>query len=308
MIEVILLGTAALAPLPDRALAAAALVCAGRAILFDCGEGTQTQARARGLSLMKLDIVALSHYHGDHIFGLPGLLQTLNCMGRTEPLYLIGPQGLEQAMAPVLTLAGPTAYEVRLAALPEGGLRLCSLLPAWPWEARLSAFPTRHRVPSQGYCFTLGRAGRFLPERARALGVPTAQWGLLQKGQSVKAGEAAVLPEQVLGPPRRGLKLVFSGDTAACDSLVRAAEDADLLICDATYGENAQAEQAREYGHMNFAQAAETAARAGARRLWLSHYSQMVGRPEDCLPNAAALFPNTVCGADGMSLTLRFQD
>lgn len=308
MIEFTMLGTAALAPVPGRALTAGLLECAGRSILFDCGEGTQTAARAAGVSLMKTDLIALTHYHGDHIFGLPGLFQTLNSQGRTQTLTITGPEGLEEALAPIRKLTGRTIYELRLLPLPEDGLRLKELCESWPDGALLRAFKTEHRVPSQGYCFTLSRPGKFLPERAEALGVPVTQWKLLQKGQSVSLGETLIRPEQVLGGPRRGLKLVFSGDTAACESLRNAARDADLLICDGTYGENEQAALALEYGHMNFAQAARLASEAGARELWLTHYSQMIEDPAAYLANAAALFPQSVCAADGMSRALRFEN
>ena len=308
MIDITLLGTAALMPIPERALTAATLVCAGHTILFDCGEGTQCAARRAGVSLMKADMIALTHYHGDHIFGMPGLLQTMTSMGRTEPLYIIGPEGLEDAMAPILTLTGWTSYEIRLMAMPAEGIRLSELVDGWPAEALLTAFSTEHRIPSQGYGFTLSRAGKFMPQKAKALGVPVNRWGILQKGGSVQVDGVTVLPEQVLGAPRKGLKFVFSGDTAACDALMEAARDADLMISEATYGENEQARLAEDHGHMNFAQAASVAAKAGVKQLWLAHYSQMIVNPADFLPNAAAIFENTVCGEDGMSTTLRFED
>ena len=308
MIDVTLIGTSALLPLPGRALTAALLTLNGRSILFDCGEGTQSAARAAGVSLMKTDLIALTHYHGDHIFGLPGLMQTMGVMERTDPLYITGPEGMLEELTPILRLAGPTGYDIRLIGLPDDGLALSLLNSAWPEGARLTAFATEHTVPSRGYCFTLSRAGKFLPEKARALGVPTDMWSLLQKGQSVNAGNKTVLPEDVLGEPRKGLRFVFSGDTRACESLITAAEGADLLICDATYGENAQAEQAREYGHMNFAQAAEVAARAGVKELWLAHYSQMIKDPQEYLPNALTVFKNAVCGRDGLRTVLRFEN
>lgn len=308
MLDVTLLGTAALMPIPERALTAATLTCAGRTILFDCGEGTQAAARRAGVSLMKADVIALTHYHGDHVFGLPGLMQTMEVLGRAQPLTVVGPEGLRAALRPILELVGHTGYPVRLMELPEGGIALGELAGGWPETARLSAFPTAHRVVSQGYGFTLGRAGKFLPERAKALGVPMNQWSLLQKGQSVRAGERIVTPDEVLGPARRGLKFAFTGDTALCDGLVEGARGADLMICEATYGENDQGEMAAAYGHMTFAQAAEAARRAGVRRLWLAHYSQMVEDPGEYLPNAAAVFENAVCGEDGMSLTLRFEE
>lgn len=306
MLDITLLGTSALLPLPGRAETAAALRCAGHTILFDCGEGTQTAARAAHVSLLKADIIALTHYHGDHIFGLPGLLSTMSVLGRTEPLTLIGPAGIRQALSPILELTGPTSYELRLLELPEKGVRLCGIAPGWPKEIRLRAFPTDHTVLSQGYAVTLERPGRFLPERAAALNVPKNLWGRLQKGEAVPVGDVLITPEQVLGAPRRGLKFVFSGDSRPCDALTEAAMGADLLICDATYGEDEQAGLAREHGHMTFSQAAETAARAGVRRLWLAHYSQMMKDPAECLPTARAIFPAAECGKDGMSTRLEF--
>ncbi len=307
MIDITLLGTAALVPLPERSLTAALLSCEGHAILFDCGEGTQTAANRAGVSLMKADMIALTHYHGDHIFGMPGLLQTMCSLGRTETLYIAGPEGLEEAMAPILKLVGWTSYDIRLMTLAPEGLQLSELGTGWPMEAKLTAFRTEHRVPSQGYCFTLSRAGRFMPQKARELGIPTNQWGLLQKGNPVRVGDVTIQPEQVVGEPRPGLKFVFSGDTAACDTLVTAAAEADLLICEATYGENDQAGLALEHGHMNFAQAASVAAQAHVKELWLAHYSQMIDDPQDCLQNAKDIFDHTVCGTDGMKTTLRYR-
>ena len=308
LLDVTLLGTAALLPIPERALTAAVLACAGRSILFDCGEGTQTAARKAGVSLMSADLIALTHYHGDHIFGLPGLLQTLGVQGRTEPLAIAGPADIRAELAPILQLAGWTPFPVTLMEMPPDGLPMQALHKAWPKEARLSCHPTEHRVPSQCYAFTLSRPPEFLPERAKALGVPVQYWKVLQHGEAVKFDGREVQPDAVLGPPRRGLKFVFSGDTVACDGLKAAARDADLLVSEATYGDNAQAQTAKEHGHMTFAQAAGLAAEAGARRLWLAHYSQMIENPEDYLDNTRPYFPNAVCGQDGMKTTLKFED
>lgn len=308
MIDITLLGTAALFPLPKRALTAAYLFCGGHGILFDCGEGTQTAARRAGVSLMKADVIALTHYHGDHVFGLPGLFQTFSNLERTEPLYVTGPAGLQKAMEPILKLAWQTSYEIKLIEIPPEGLKLCELVKGWAVEAKLSAFPTEHRIISQGYSFTLGRAGKFQPDKAQALNIPVTQWSVLQKGNSVQVGDKIILPSQVMGAPRRGLKFVFSGDTTFCDSLVEASENADLMICEATFGENEQEEIANKHGHMIFRQAAEVAKRADVKQLWLAHYSHKIIDPREYLPNATAIFENTICGKDGMSTTLHFED
>ena len=308
MIDITLLGTSALVPLPDRAQTAMYLVCGGHSILFDCGEGTQTAARKAGVSLIHTDIIALTHYHGDHIFGLPGLLQTMNVLGaRTEKLTIIGPAGIECELAPMMQLVGGLPYEVCLCEIPKEGVELNAISGGWPDGARLTPVKTEHRVVSQGYVFELPRGGKFDPQKAEALGIPNREWGKLQKGNKVIANGKEYTPDQVVGPPRKGLKTVFTGDTSFCDTLKEAAVGADLLICEATYGENEQGEAAREYGHMNFAQAASLAAQADVKRLWLAHFSQMIKDPEEYLPNATAVFEKTECGFDGKRLTLRFE-
>lgn len=308
MIDITLLGTSALVPLPDRAETAAQLVCGGHSILFDCGEGTQTAARKAGVSLMKTDVIALTHYHGDHIFGLPGLLQTMHMMGRTGKLIIVGPGDIEKELEHLLFLIGWLPFELKLLTLPAEGVELNRISQGWPEGARLLPFATVHRSVSQGYVFELPRGGKFMPEKAKALGVPMNRWRFLQKGESVEIDGQTIGPEMVLGPERKGLKVVFSGDTAACEALEHASEGADLLLCEATYGENEQGQLAMEHGHMNFAQAGQLAARAQVKRLWLMHYSQMVTDPMEYLPNAQSHFPNAECGFDGKTVTLRFEE
>ena len=307
LIDITMLGTAALFPLPDRALTAAFLRCAGVKILFDCGEGTQTAARAAGAAATSADIIALTHYHGDHIFGLPGLLQTMNSLNRTQPLIIVGPGDIARALSPVMALTGPVCFDVRLMTVPRDGLALGGMDRSYP-NAFLRAFSTEHRVPSQGYVFELTRAGRFDPAAARALNVPVLLWKKLQAGETVESDGRAVSPDQVMGAPRRGLRFVFSGDTVACDRLTLAARGADLLICEATYGDNEQTDLAREHGHMTFAQAGRLASEAGVRRLWLTHFSQMVTDPAEFLENAREFFPDAECAADGKRITLEFED
>ena len=307
MLTITLLGTAATMPLPDRALTAALAECGGHALLFDCGEGTQAAARRAGVNLMKLDAICLTHYHGDHIFGLPGLLQTLGCQGRTRPLALYGPKGLGEVWAALRVLTGPLPYPVCPEVL-DAPAALRERFGGWPQGAKLTPVPTRHRVTSQGYRLDLPRAGRFSPEKARALGVPVQQWKLLQQGQSVLVKGRTVAPAEVLGAPRRGLSMVFSGDTAPCAALEQAAQGADLLICDATYALPEQEAQAAQWGHSTFGQSAALAARAGAHRLWLTHYSPMITDPEADLPQAQSIFPAAVCGADGMQITLQYEE
>ena len=215
MLTITLLGTAATMPLPERALTAAVAECGGHSLLLDCGEGTQTAARRAGVNLMRADAICLTHYHGDHIFGLPGLLQTLGAQGRTRPLVLLGPEGLLEVWRAVYALTGPLPYAVKPLVCRAGQpVALDALSDGWPAGATLLPVATKHRVRSLGYRLDLPRAGRFDPEKARALGVPVTQWRLLQRGQAVPLAERMVQPAEVLG----------SGNDARFAALLTAAD------------------------------------------------------------------------------------
>lgn len=317
MIDVVLLGSGATMPTPERGLSAAILRCAGRCILFDCGEGTQVSLRREKISPVKVDLIALTHYHGDHIFGLPGLLQSMNCLRRSEPLYITGPDGLEAALEPILHMAGQLDYRIRL--VPEiasPGLAMQRLHSQWPAGARLQAFPTEHRLPSQGYAFLLSRPPKFLPEKARALGIPVELWKQIIagdpdmpiriNGQVLMMEGEIVHGRRLLGEARKGLRIVFTGDTQPCHATACYSHQADLIIHDATYGEDAQEAEAALWGHSTFRQAAAIAAKAQAQQLWLTHFSQAIKDPAIYLENAAAVFPAVCCGYDGLRITLGF--
>lgn len=296
VLSVTLLGCGGTHPLPNRALSALALTAGGRTLLLDCGEGTQTALRRWHVSLYRIDAILLTHYHGDHIFGLPGLWQTMASLGRTAPVVVAGPPGLAQILQPLRQVAGPLpfALEPREMADCRGALTLAGLA--------VEAFPLRHRVPCCGYACTLPRAGRFDPARARAAGIPVSLWARLQAGETVDG----FAPEMVLGPPRRGLKVVYATDTRPNDALRAAARDADLLCMDATYAGDADGDKARLYGHSTCRETGALAAEAGVRRLWLTHYSAAVQDPATGLAAAQTAFAGAEAGYDGLRLTLTF--
>ncbi len=309
MIDITLPGTAALLPLPDRALATVFLTVCGSSILFDCGEGTQSAARKTDCNVLRTDIIALTHFHGDHIFGLPGLLQTMNCMDRQKPLTVLAPEGAGRELAPVLTLAGALCFDVRVMTIPDSGVLLRDVCPSFCENASLTPIVTNHRVISRGYRFDLARAGRFLPEKADGLGVPLKFRSLLQKGESVALADGRIVaPADVMTPKRKGLCVAVTGDTSPCETLTEGARGADLLICDATYGDSEQEPLALEHGHSTFTLAAKTAKDAGVKRLVLTHYSQMIRDPGEYLDNARAVFADTEAGFDGMKITLDFEE
>ena len=286
MLDIILLGTGGTQPLPERALAAACITVGGSNLLLDCGEGTQTAARRAGVSIFRMDAILLTHYHGDHIFGLPGIWQTMAAQGRTAPLVMAGPPGLTDVVRTFYAVAGPLPFELRLKELPDckGEFEV----PA----GCVQAFPLKHRVPCCGYAFTLPRAGKFDPQRAKAAGIPVRYWSTLQSGQPV----GGFLPSQVLGPPRRGLKVVYATDTRPCAALRRAAQDADLLLMDSTYADDADLPKAKLYGHSTCRETGTLAAEANVCRLWLTHYSAAVTDLAPGLAAAQQAFPTAAAG------------
>ncbi len=362
MLKVTLVGTGGTMPLPERALACLALSVGGRNILIDCGEGTQVAAKNAGISLYKIDLICLTHYHGDHIFGLPGLLQTMGSLGRVEPVLITGPEGLQEVIKPILCLCQGLPFAVNLQTFcvdaPEtqshkqGDVALGDMLAPVEGLAQdsaekaksmskkqaalvaqqaadaaikvksagetvcdiaglgvtLNAFPLSHRVPTVGYKITLPRVGKFLPEKALALGVPQRCWGKLQKGEAVQLPDGStIVPSQVLGEARSGLSVVYGTDTRICKGLHLAAKDADLLICDSTYPSDEYKEKAKEFGHSTFVQVAKLAATQQAKRLWLTHFSAAVPEPAEHLQNATAYYPDAEIGVDGKSIDLVFE-
>lgn len=265
-LDVLFIGTAGSAPTAGRGLPATLVRRGGDRLLFDCGEGTQRQL-LRSIGLIDLEEIFLTHYHADHFLGLPGMLKTFGLRGRETPLTVYGPPGLRalfQALAPIV---GRTAYELRLVELePNEEIDRDGY--------RIAVFEVRHRVPAYGYALIEDeRPGRFDEERAARLGVPAGPlYGRLQRGESVMGEQGEVTPEQVLGAPRIGRKIVLSGDTAPCDMVRAVAHGADLLIHEATFVDE-EAARAQETAHTTARHAAEIAAEAEVTLLALNHVS-----------------------------------
>jgi len=291
MLTATLLGCGGTQPLPDRALSALAVSYGGSFLLMDCGEGTQTACRAHGVSIYRISAVLLTHYHGDHIFGLPGLLQTMAALNRTSPLVIAGPPGLVEILESVTRLTGPLPFRLLPCEPPFTLDGLC-----------VESFPLEHRVPCVGYAVTLPRPGKFDPARAKAAGIPVACWSRLQAGETVEG----YTPSMVLGPPRRGLKVIYATDTRPCESLLHAAQNADLLCMDSTYASDADLKKAQLYGHSTCRETGELAAAAHVRRLWLTHYSGAVTDTEESLAAARAACPAAQAGYDGLREELVF--
>jgi ribonuclease Z len=291
-LDVFFAGTAGSAPTPRRGLPALLVRRGGDRLLFDCGEGTQRQL-VRSIGLPDIHALFLTHYHVDHWLGLPGLLKTFDLRGREVPLAIHGPPGLGELLRLLRPVVGRVSYPLEAVELAAGD--------AVERDGyRVAAFAVRHRVPAHGYVvFEDERPGRFDAELAERLGVrPGPDFGRLQRGESVDG----VAPDQVLGPSRAGRKVVVSGDTAPCESLVVAAHDADLLVHEATFVEE-ERERAAQTDHATAAQAAAVAREAGVRMLALTHLSTRYGGGE-VRDEARAIFPNSVVPRDFDSIEI----
>jgi ribonuclease Z len=279
-------GTAGSVPTARRGLPAVLVRRGGDRILFDCGEGTQRQL-VSSVGLADLDDVFVTHFHVDHWLGLPGLLKTFDLRDRDRPLAIHGPRGLRQLMEMLRPVYGRTTYELILHELePDEAVRRDGYA--------IAPVPVRHRAVSFGYALWEDeRPGEFDPETAERLGVaPGPDFGRLQRGETVNG----VAPDQVLGAPRLGRKVVLSGDTAPCPALALAAHGADVLVHEATFAEE-ETERAAQTGHSTARQAAETARDAGVRMLALTHLStRYFGR--EIRDEARAVFPDTVVPHD----------
>ena len=299
MLEVALLGTGGMMPLPGRWLASAMIRADGRVVLIDCGEGTQIAIRQHGFGFHDIDAILLTHYHADHTGGLVGVLLAMALADRETPVVVAGPPGLRRLLEAVTVFAGRLPFEVTAVELQEGATFDVGPL-------RVSCQLGDHWSPCLAYRLDLPRARRFLPERARELGIPVEQWRTLQAGESVQQGSRVFSPEDVLGPLRRGLSVAYVTDTRPTERLPAFLNDVDLLICEGTFADPAHAERAVERKHMLFREAGALAAAAGARRLWLTHFSPSLPDPERWVEEVRREFPAVTIGSDGLRATLTF--
>lgn len=298
-LDVALVGTGGTIPLPNRWLASTLVRWENHLVLFDCGEGTQISMRGLGWGFKDVDLILISHVHADHIAGLTGVLLAQAQSGRREPVRLYGPRGLSHVVNSLRILAPVLPFEVHCRDLFGG--------EAFSHEAlRFSTVQGEHAVPCIAYRVDLPRAPRFLPDRATELGVPRPLWSVLQGGQPVVLQKQRIEPEQVQGPPRPGLAVGLVTDTRPTQPIANLVRGADLLVCEGTFGSSDEAQRAAERKHMTFAEAAGLAASAEVRQLILTHFSASLLRPDDCVSEARAIFPNTTIGQDHLSLTLRF--
>ena len=292
-------------PLPYRYLTSLMVRYNGRSILIDCGEGTQMALRRKGWSPKPIDMILFTHYHADHISGLPGLLLTMGNAERTEPLLIAGPKGVERVVNSLRVIAPEIPFEIRFREIREPEESF--LLPGEK-DFTIHAYRVNHNVTCYAYAMTLDRIGKFDVARATELGIPKPFWNRLQKGEIIETENGVLTPDMVLGPPRKGLKIGYCTDTRPCEGAVKAAKDADLFVCEGMYGEEDKIAKARENKHMTFTEAAAIAKKARPAKMWLTHYSPSLLHPEEYMQSVWNIFPAASPGKDGKSMELRFED
>ena len=300
-LEVVFLGTAASVPTVDRALPSVVVKRGNEIIMFDCGEGAQRQMIRARVGFHKKMKILVSHMHGDHVLGLPGVLQTMSLLDRSRELEVYGPVGIKAFVRAIQrTVQFVLTFPLEIHEIKSEGVIYDEE------EYQIKATRTSHVIPSIGYALIeKPRPGRFDTEKAKTLGVPEGPlWSLLQHGQKVRGPSGKMIsPNRVVGASRPGRKIVYSGDTRPTDRLVRLAQNADLLIHEATLSDELL-ERAEEDGHSTPSQAAEIAKRALIKTLVLTHVSSRYKATNELLQQAKNIFPNVEVATDFMKLEL----
>ncbi|WP_058486310.1 ribonuclease Z [Defluviitalea phaphyphila] len=301
MLDVCLLGTGGMMPLPNRWLTALLVRCNGRKILVDCGEGTQITLKMLGWGFKTIDTICFTHYHGDHVTGLGGLLLTIGNSGRTEPLTLIGPVGLKKVVEGLTVIAPDLPFELNYIELKEEETRL---------EIQKGLFvktvPVEHTISCFAYVIELERKSKFNPEKAIKLGIPVTYWKKLQDGEAVEWNNKYYTPDMVLGNKRKGIKVSYCTDSRPTTGLVNSIKNSDLFICEGMYGDEEDKIQAYKNKHMTFSEAATLAKEAEVKELWLTHFSPALKEPDQFIKIATDIFPNTIIGKTLMMKSLTF--
>jgi ribonuclease Z len=303
MLDIALLGCGGGMPMPERYLSALLLNYKGRKILVDCGEGTQVSMRMLGWGFKTIDVICITHCHGDHIVGLPGLLSTIGNSGRTETMTIIGPAGITETVAGLRVIAPYLPYEIHIIEKPEASFAF--LVQGSSLELR--ALDLEHSAPCLGYSFYIKRQARFDVKNAIRNNVPKLLWNKLQKNGAAVHEGIFYTPDMVMGEERPGIKVSFVTDTRPICSIPAFIEGSDLFVCEGTYGGQEDLGKAVKNKHMTFEEAATLAAEGKVKELLLTHFSPSLQDPVMYLPYAERIFQRTTIGQDRLVMHYQFE-
>ena len=307
MVDLLLLGCGGGMPMPNRFLSAVLLSYKGRKILIDCGEGTQVSMRMANTGFKTIDIICITHIHGDHIVGLPGLLGTIGNSGRTEPLTIIGPEGITDTVNKLRVIANYLPYEINIIENPKGIFNINDEYPGW--NTQISTLELDHSSPCIGYSFYFQRQPEFDVEKAKKNNVPKTLWSRLQKNEEkISLDGIEYTSDMVLGKERNGIKVSMTTDTRPIKEIPDFIKNSDYFICEGTYGCDEDLPKAIKNKHMTFREAAKLAKDGNAKNLLLTHFGTAMDEPELYLNNATEGFENTIIGYDRYNVTLNFEE
>ena len=305
MMDVCLLGTGGMMPLPNRYLTSLMTRLDGRMLLIDCGEGTQVTLKLTGYGYKNIDVICFTHYHADHVTGLPGLLLAIAATGRTEPLTFIGPPGLRRVVESLCVVAREITFPLAFCELPASGGRDITVKGT---DYLIHALPVEHACTCFAYTLEFRRAGKFDIARAEALNLPKPLWGKLQREGAAEYAGKTYTADMVLGAPRKGIKVSYCTDSRPVTALPDFIRGADLFVCEGLYGDPEKADKAAAHKHMTFEEAAWLARAGEVQRLWLTHYSPAMTHPKEFLHLSRDIFPETQAGYDRMETTILFEE
>ncbi|MBN8047006.1 MULTISPECIES: ribonuclease Z [Paraclostridium] len=306
MVEITLLGCGGSMPVPNRYLSSLLINYRGRKILIDCGEGTQVSMKIANCGFKTIDYICITHLHGDHIIGLPGILSTIGNCGRTEMLTIIGPKGIKEVIDAFRLIVRELPYDINIIENPKEDILVSNNYINK--DIIISTLEVEHSTPCIAYSFYIKRKAKFDMEKAMKNNVPKILWSKLQNGREIKLEGNIYTKDMVLGQPRKGIKVSFVTDTRPIKEIMDFVDNSDLLVCEGMYGDDCDLERAIKNKHMTFRESATIAKQSNVETMVLTHFSPIIKDPNIYIENAMEVFENTIIGTDRLKLNLLFKE